>query len=387
MKTEYNVLIVFPTIIKGGAEKLVISIFNHIAEKDVNKIFLLSLNGVFDLNENLSDKIIKIKAAFHPQQNTLINLIQNLIVIPMSIKRIIQRFNINCVISGYEYDSEQHLLAIPIVLFPKKIKLISLIQTDLSPKALDVSWKRRLTYKFVDALRELVFDIIILSTKSILKDISIRKSGKYFIVQNMIDKEAINEKLHKEISPKLLQKLEEKPFFLSVSRYSKQKNLMLLFKAFNLIKDSCLYNLIILGHRSSEKEFERLCTYVSENNLSDRIILLEAVENPYPIIKKAQAVVSTSKYESYPLALLEAMYLQVPIISTKYSCYSDLLSDDNSFLCPDFEPESVANLLCEFASAQLDSKAKIGNAYKFISSHDIKQAVSIYDKILGSLHE
>lgn len=380
-----NILIVFPTLIKGGAEKLVISIFNKIAKDSNNHVYLLSIDGVFDLNEKLSDNITQIRTNFSPKRKILLNIFQSYITIPSKIKKIIRKAKINIVISGYEYDAEQYLLFLPFLLFPDRIKLISLILTDLAPKVLDANLKRRITYKLVDFLREKVFDRIILCSESMINNISIINRDKYCVIRNTIDKNAINEKLNNDLPRMYLEIIEKGPYFISISRYSKQKNLILLLQAFNMIKTLCVYNLIIIGHKSSKEEYNKLELFVNNNDLQSRVFLLEAIENPFPLIKKAKAVVSTSKYEGFSLAILEAMYLKVPIISTKYSCYNDVLNESNSFLCQDFTPKSFAEMLFRFASEDLDVNSKITNAYNFILTDDLMHSVIKYQEILKSI--
>ena len=58
---------------------------------------------------------------------------------------------------------------------------------------------------------------------------------------------------------------------------------------------------------------------VKEYGLEDKIIFLGKKQNPYPYFKIADSLILTSEYEGFPVVYLEAMLLELPIITTDVS--------------------------------------------------------------------
>lgn len=112
---------------------------------------------------------------------------------------------------------------------------------------------------------------------------------------------------------------------VSVGRLEKQKNHKLLIDAFvkihNLYPDYCL---VIYGEGSLRKDIEK---YILELSLQDFILLPGNKTNVLDDIKDASLFVLSSNFEGMPNALIEAMCLGLPCISTKVSGAVDLISD------------------------------------------------------------
>ena len=58
---------------------------------------------------------------------------------------------------------------------------------------------------------------------------------------------------------------------------------------------------------------------VNEYKLENNIIFLGKKQNPYPYFKLADSLILTSEYEGFPVVYLEAMILNIPIITTNVS--------------------------------------------------------------------
>lgn len=105
--------------------------------------------------------------------------------------------------------------------------------------------------------------------------------------------------------------------FINVGRYSPEKGHDRLIDAFYKLwqKDNSIY-LIIIGGNSRAKKYEELIEKVNEMGLSENVILLLSVSNPYPIIKACNGFILSSLYEGFGLVLAEANILGLPIVST-----------------------------------------------------------------------
>lgn len=114
---------------------------------------------------------------------------------------------------------------------------------------------------------------------------------------------------------------EREKTILTAGRISSQKNQMLLVKAFNSIKDDAPEAVLKIFGDTQEKSVRReLEQYIKENNLEERVHLMGLSENMIEELKRAYMFVLSSDYEGLPNALMEAMSLGIPCISTDCPC-------------------------------------------------------------------
>jgi glycosyltransferase involved in cell wall biosynthesis len=104
------------------------------------------------------------------------------------------------------------------------------------------------------------------------------------------------------------------PIILNVGRLDPQKNLQLLLRAHaQLISEGIEHKLFIIGKGS---ELESLKSLVKKLKIDETVIFKGFLENPYPWIKIADALILSSNFEGLGMVLLEAMTLGTPVIST-----------------------------------------------------------------------
>lgn len=109
----------------------------------------------------------------------------------------------------------------------------------------------------------------------------------------------------------------EKSEIVSVGRLEAQKNQKLLIDAFELIaSDFPEYQLTIYGEGRLRKELEE---YIKAKVLQERVFLPGNKNNIQEHIKDASLFVLSSDYEGIPNALIEAMAIGLPCVSTDCS--------------------------------------------------------------------
>ncbi len=121
-------------------------------------------------------------------------------------------------------------------------------------------------------------------------------------------------------------------YILTLGRQTKNKNNAMLLHAFSKIKNKNI-KLVLLGEG---KETTNLKKFAKKLSLEKKVVFIPWMKNPYPWIKHAKIVISTSKSECMPLVLLEPLLLKVPIISTDIKCGpNEILTDDlKNYLVP-----------------------------------------------------
>lgn len=126
------------------------------------------------------------------------------------------------------------------------------------------------------------------------------------------------------VTPELIQQaempvshiwLKEKsvPVILGVGRLHPIKDWMTLLSAFQALKRHTAAKLIILGDGPQRTE---LTKWIGDLGLSEDVDLAGFTENPYAFMHSADAFVSSSRYESLPTVLVEAMACGCQIVAT-----------------------------------------------------------------------
>lgn len=112
---------------------------------------------------------------------------------------------------------------------------------------------------------------------------------------------------------------------VSVGRLVKAKNHEMLIRAFNgVLKEFSSYELHIYGTGDNK---EALSQYIQELGLSDKVKLLGSVQDVWNRLVSARVYAFSSNYEGMPNALIEAMCLGLPCVTTKVSGAVDLIEN------------------------------------------------------------
>jgi len=102
-------------------------------------------------------------------------------------------------------------------------------------------------------------------------------------------------------------------YFVCVGRLHHQKGYDLLVKAIDKVKQTIPdVKVIIIG---DGPEYDNLKELINCKKLSDNIILEGTQNNPYKYIAHAKAILLTSRWEGLPTVLVEAAFLNTPIIA------------------------------------------------------------------------
>jgi glycosyltransferase involved in cell wall biosynthesis len=153
-------------------------------------------------------------------------------------------------------------------------------------------------------------------------------------IQKIRNKEVI-------ISDHIKQIVLKKKFFLSIGRFTKQKNYLFYLNCIpEILKlDNELYFLFI-GQGEDKKKFLKISNKL---NISDRIFILDHTKNVHYFMKNANALVLPSLWEDPGFVLVEAGYNGCTVVSSDCpNGPSEIIGDDGGYL---FKSNSKNSLL------------------------------------------
>tara|TARA_B100000315_G_C14586201_1_gene593138 strand:+ start:2197 stop:3342 length:1146 start_codon:yes stop_codon:yes gene_type:complete len=150
--------------------------------------------------------------------------------------------------------------------------------------------------------------------------------------------------------------LQNKNYFLSIGRLTRQKNQQLLVNLFSILKkENKNFNLYIIG--DGEKKIF-LNNLIKKLNLSENVFLLGHKENVFPYIKSAKAIFSSSLWEDPGAVMIEAAFCNTLVISS--DCMSGpkefLENGKAGYLFENNNIKSLKNSLDKFFNENLDKK-------------------------------
>ena len=164
------------------------------------------------------------------------------------------------------------------------------------------------------------------------------------------------------INIKLMNKYKKKPiednlrkikYFISVGRFTKQKNHILLMKSFkNIINEYDNIYLVLIGDGELKKSY---FDYISKFKLQKKIIILYYKENVLNYMHNSLALISTSLWEDPGFVMIEAAAINTFVISS--DCPSgpvEFISNDGGLLFENGNEESLKETIKKFICLNKD---------------------------------
>ncbi len=299
------VVFVFPIFLAvGGVERNTIEIINHLkkeydfvcisferlqeAQGSLHHQFLDSCIGLYDLTElSKHDQILTylkiLNEAYNPQLVWICNGSPWLAANTMGIRNILKD---SAIVDQEVYDTEEGWVQL------YKRKDAGLLSFD---RFIAINSK----------IRDVFVNTVGIDNKNVDLIYSVMSAEKRSrAVENQ--KAALFEKFHLN---------SEQKYIVFIGRLTQQKAPVDLLKLIRSIvkKHGTVYKFILVG--SGELD-DKITKFIVDNNLSDHIIRFEYIENTFEISMLAEAIIFTSLYEGLSIALLEALSVGTPGIST-----------------------------------------------------------------------
>ena len=297
----------------GGAERVISILTRHLACAGIPVEIVLYYDS-----EPFYEIHPDVRITYVERENHSKNLLKNIVWLHRYFKK-----NADVVIS---FLAQFNMVAL-VALFATGIPAIVADRNDPRhmPKQAPVRIARNLLYHLAD--------VIVVQTQHNKAYFSNTLQKKCHIIDNPVD---LGEKKGMALrTPK-------KHRIVSAARLMKQKNQLMLIDAFAQIKQEFPdYTLTIYGEGPFRDELQNR---IDSIGLADCVELPGKVQNIFDCIADAELFVLASDFEGMPNALIEAMCLGLPVISTRVSGATDLIEDGKNGLLTDVgDTQKLAN--------------------------------------------
>ena len=129
-------------------------------------------------------------------------------------------------------------------------------------------------------------------------------------IYNPVDIEHVKQRADENIESK---QDTSSPLLIAIGRLIPQKGYHDMIEAIRMVNQEIPCYLYILGEGHLKKELQQ---QISDSNLIDKVKLLGFKENPWKYIKQADLFISTSYWEGFSLAHIEAIACKTPLLLT-----------------------------------------------------------------------
>ncbi len=136
---------------------------------------------------------------------------------------------------------------------------------------------------------------------------------------------------------------------ISVGRLEHQKGYDILLEAFQIfLNKNPGWKLVILGEGQLRPELENMC---KDLGISENVKMPGREKHPFERLKDCSIYVLSSRFEGLPNALLEAMSMGLPVISTRcrFGPEEIISHQENGLLIPVEDPMALADALRQLA--------------------------------------
>ena len=199
-------------------------------------------------------------------------------------------------------------------------------------------------------------DYIIAQTSEMKEEIEKYYSSpknEIIVTINPIDTKDISNKLKTTNSP-----YSENMVNIVVSgRIREEKGQDFLIESFSrVVNKNSIFKLHILGDVGNEEYYKNLINLIKELNMDKNIEFLGFKDNPYPYYKYADLLVLPSRWEGLPNVVLEALYLQTPVVVTNcIPFFKRFIKQDKNGIIVEFgDTKQLSDAILNYDSLMVD---------------------------------
>ena len=133
---------------------------------------------------------------------------------------------------------------------------------------------------------------------------------------------------------------------LTIARLEHQKGIDIAIRAAAILKERGIaFRWYVIGDGTEKKKLRMM---IRAKGLCDCFFLLGIRQNPCPYLKACDLFALTSRFEGYPVTLIEARALQVPILAADMPCIREQITDNVNGMLTSCDPKEIADKIARF---------------------------------------
>ena len=365
-----NLVFFIPYIGGGGVEKNLFLISNYLSTK-INNIYICTTSNEYKNKFNKKIKFILPKKKISENLYIRIKYFYCLIILFIFLLK-----NKNTVVFSFQAN-------IYCILLCKILRIKIISRSNSSPSGWNHNLIKQIIYKKIINMA----DLIITNSKNFKKQMDKNFGIKTVCIYNPLNKIEIIKKSRIKINFDFFNNKKKELKIINIGRLTDQKDQLTLLKSIKILKEKKVsFKLLIMGRGVERKN---LLNYINENNLHKDIKIISFHDNPFPILKKADLFVLSSKYEGLPNVLLEAALLKKFIISS--NCPTGpkeiLLNGKGGFLFEVGNYKQLSKKIIFYSNNTQLLEKKINHSFKNLNRFDYqKNMESYYSLVKKILH-
>jgi glycosyltransferase involved in cell wall biosynthesis len=151
---------------------------------------------------------------------------------------------------------------------------------------------------------------------------------------------------------------------ISVGSLSEQKDISTAIRALAHLRDTHDVELLLLGKGEQQEQLETLAT---ELNVDNYVHFLGFVDNPFPYMRAADALVLSSKYEGFGHVIVEAIACGTPVVATDCPGGPSEIIDDGTYgqLVPVGDHEALSEAITATLANPMEERHLLERAQQF----------------------
>jgi glycosyltransferase involved in cell wall biosynthesis len=298
-----TVLFVLPTLRGGGAERVIVTLLRHLDRQRFEPLLaVVDMSSAAFLADLPADvRVIDLGSA--RVRGALPKIV-----------RLIRSLEPDVVFSALSHLN----LALAIVrpLMPDAVRYIAR-ETNIVTRLIHAAYRRPRLWSLAYRLFYSRFDVIVCQTRAMRDDLVACHrvpESKTVVINNPVDVQRV-----RNLASSNPARTDAWPGYtpsptrlIAIGRLSHEKGFDLLIEALALCGRRDL-ELLLVGEGGLRPELERL---VAERGLGSQVRFLGFQSNPFPLVRIADALVISSRFEGLPNVVLEAFACGTPVIAT-----------------------------------------------------------------------
>ncbi|GIC77285.1 glycosyltransferase [Moritella sp. F3] len=319
MNKKRHVVFILPAINGGGAEKVVLNLYKAMEEFENCTCHIISLSNETEYNIANFD-VHFIDALSSINKNGFIKRLLYKSKMANKIDEfIINNFGCDSLVLSNMISSDK-------VMSKSNLNVYHIIHSEYHKtlffkSSLFKKIKTKINIQRIYKYHPLIF--ISNGVKDSFEQI-FKQLNEHIVIYNPIDIDNVISLANDNIK-----KIEDN-YIIHIGRFNRVKRHDRLLEEFAKVNTNC--KLVLAGSGSLK---DKIIKKINELNIKDKVILLGFKENPYPYLKNSKGLIISSDSEGLPMVILEAMALNVPVLSTDCSAgIRELLGEKSTCLIP-----------------------------------------------------